>query len=90
MCKCSILDFITIQQVIFGDETSRTSDEVFLFYVCTDSQKENITPGRASLYSLQDLSLIHFVRSMSWTILQFIMIMLFYVHIFHIVFYKDT
>jgi len=54
----------------------------YFCYMCTGSQKENITSARVSLYSHQDWFSVHFFRSMSRTTLKFIIIMLFYVHIY--------
>jgi len=54
----------------------------YFYYMCADSQKENITSASVSLYSLQDWCLVRFFRSMSRTTLKFIIIMLFYVHIY--------
>jgi len=60
----------------------------YFYYLWTDSQKENITSARASLYSLQDLSLVHFFRSMSRTTLVYYNHVILCPHIHGL--YKDT
>jgi len=59
---------ITIQQMTGGDDTAEPLIRYF-YYMCTDNQKEIITSARASLYSPQESSLVHFFIIMSRTTL---------------------